>query len=136
MGAGPGLGRGEQDLDAREDLALEHLERGAAAGGDVVDAVGEAGLVDRRDAVAAADQGVAGALGDRAGQREGAAGEGRALEQAHRAVPEQHLGVADGGGEAGLGVGADVEGHLGGAEAVALGAPRVSTRTTRASWWP
>ncbi len=41
--------------DARQGPALEELERGAAAGGDVRDPVGEAELADGRGGVAAAD---------------------------------------------------------------------------------
>ena len=73
---------------ARQDVALEQLEAGAAAGRDVIDAVGEAGLRDGRDRVAAADDGVARAGGDRLGHGARAGGERRELEGAHRAVPE------------------------------------------------
>merc|ERR1711908_155457 len=41
-----------QRRDAGQDLALEELERGTAAGGDVRHLLGEAGLLDRRDRVA------------------------------------------------------------------------------------
>ena len=44
-----------QRRDARQRPAAEELERRAAAGRDVRDAVGDAGLLDRRDRVAAAD---------------------------------------------------------------------------------
>ena len=46
-----------EGVDAGEHLALEELEGGAAAGGDVRHLVGEAGLLNRRDGVAAADDG-------------------------------------------------------------------------------
>ena len=44
-----------QRLDARQRLPAEELERGAAAGRDVRDAIGDAGLVDGRHRIAAAD---------------------------------------------------------------------------------
>jgi hypothetical protein len=46
-----------EHLDAGERLALDELERGAAAGGQVRHVVGEAELHERRGAVAAADDG-------------------------------------------------------------------------------
>ena len=84
---------------ARELLALEQLERGAAAGGDPRDAVGDAGLVDGAHRVAAADDREAVAVGDRPRDRERALGEARPLEDAHRAVPEDRLRGRDRGRE-------------------------------------
>ena len=46
-------------VDARQCLALEQLERGAAARRHVIVTIGEARLLHRRDAVAAADDGEA-----------------------------------------------------------------------------
>ena len=67
--------------------------RGAAAGRDVVDAVGEAELRDGGGAVAAADDGEPLRLGDRLGHGAGAGLEARVLEHAHRAVPEHGAGL-------------------------------------------
>ena len=67
-------------VDARQLLALEELERGAAAGRDVGDLVGEAVLLDGRDRVAAADDGdraVRGGVGQRLRDRERALGRDR-----------------------------------------------------------
>eukprot|EP00964_Phaeocystis_antarctica_P164350 scaffold142275_cov60-Phaeocystis_antarctica.AAC.1 len=80
---------------AGQDLALEELERGATAGGDVRHLLGEASLLHRRDRVAAADDGdaavLAGDLGERVGDVECALGEGLKLEDAHGAVPDDGL---------------------------------------------
>ena len=78
--------------DAGQLVAGEELERGAAAGRDVAEPVGDAGLVRRRDRLAAADQGEAGAGGERVRHRAGAGVERRLLEDAERAVPEQRAG--------------------------------------------
>ena len=52
-----------QRFDAGEFLAFEEFEAGAAAGGDVGDLVGYAGLVDGGDRVAAADDADGGLVG-------------------------------------------------------------------------
>ena len=49
--------RRQQGLDAGQRLALDELERGAAAGADVGHLVGQPELLDRRHGVAAADDG-------------------------------------------------------------------------------
>src|ERR1700759_4497477 len=68
-------------FDAWEFLAFEELEAGAAAGGDVSDLVGIAGLVDGRDRVAAADDGDGVLVGcDSLGDGVGAYGKARELE--------------------------------------------------------
>ena len=69
---------------AGQDLALEELERGAAAGGDVRHLLSETSLLHRRNRVAAADDGDAAVLardlGERVGDVEGALGESLARE--------------------------------------------------------
>ena len=98
--------------DAGEGFAFEELERGAAAGGDVGDAVGDAGLLDCGDGVAAADDGGGVCVGgDGFGDGLGARGEGGHLKDAHGAVPEDGVGAGDFVGEEVDGFGADVEGH-------------------------
>ena len=90
-------------------LALEQLERGAAARRDVGDLVGDAALVHGRDRVAAAHDRQRLGRGDRLGDRQGSARERLRLEDAHRSVPEDRLGARDGVGEAARRLGADVE---------------------------
>src|SRR4051812_27526769 len=68
--------------------ALPQLERRTAAGRDPRDARGEAELLDRPHRVAAADDGIALAGGDRLGDGLRALREPRPLEDAHGAVPE------------------------------------------------
>ena len=90
--------RGE-GRDAGEDLAFEELEGGAAAGGDVAHLGRLAGLLDRGDRVAAADDRRAAVRldrRDRVADAVGALGERRELEAAHRAVPDDRLGALDG----------------------------------------
>ena len=106
----PSAAAGER-RDAGQLLAGEELERRAAAGRDVPDAVGDPGLMDRGDRLAAADQGEAGAGGE--GERHGARPlvERRLLEDPERAVPEQGVGAGDRGGERLAGARADVDGE-------------------------
>src|SRR3989440_8883951 len=73
-------------------LALEEFEERAASGRDVIDVVGDAELVDRRDRIAAAGDRVGLRLCDRARQRLSAFGEGVVLEHAHWAVPHDGAG--------------------------------------------
>mmetsp|Transcript_56328 Transcript_56328/g.155511 ORF Transcript_56328/g.155511 Transcript_56328/m.155511 type:complete len:454 (+) Transcript_56328:206-1567(+) len=85
--------------NAREDLALEELERGTAAGRDVRHLVGEAGLLDRSHGVTAANDGAGARRGDLSealGNIEGAGGERLELEDAHRAVPHNGLARLEG----------------------------------------
>ena len=81
-------------LHARESLALDQLQRRAAAGGHVRDAVGEPELGHRGRGVAAADDGHGIRIGDRLGDGARARGERLELEGAHRAVPEHRAGRA------------------------------------------
>src|SRR5581483_492043 len=74
--------------DRRQFLALQEFEECATGGRDVVDVRGNAELVDRRDRVAAAGDGVGLRPGDGARQRLGAFGEGLVLEHADRSVPD------------------------------------------------
>src|SRR5690348_3660100 len=87
-----------QRREAGQDLPLEQLEAGAAAGGAAAHLVGELRLRDDGEAVAAADDGrraALGRLGHRLGHREAALRERRHLEDAHRAVPEDGLRLGD-----------------------------------------
>ena len=66
--------------DARERFAFQVFERRAAAGGDVGELVVQAGLVDKRDGLAAADDGRRVLeLGEGFGHGERALGEGGIL---------------------------------------------------------
>ena len=66
-----------QRRDAGQRPAAEELERRAAAGRDVRDPVGDAGLLDRRDRIAAADDGRALDVRHRPRDGVGAGGERR-----------------------------------------------------------
>src|SRR6478672_3635127 len=83
--------------------------RGAAARRCPRDAVEQAELVQRADRVRAADNREGVCASDRFGHCLGAPGEGRPLEDAHRAVPENRLRRRDRRREALLRLGADVE---------------------------
>mmetsp|Transcript_11079 Transcript_11079/g.26960 ORF Transcript_11079/g.26960 Transcript_11079/m.26960 type:complete len:493 (+) Transcript_11079:174-1652(+) len=96
---------------AGEHLALEELERRAAAGGDVGHLVGEARLLNRRDGVTAADDGDAVEVGQGVGDAEGALGEGIHLKHTHGTVPDDGLALLELRLEGRDGVGADVEAH-------------------------
>ena len=76
-------------------LALEQLERGAAAGRDPGDLVVEPELVERTDGVAAADDGVAVDRRNGLGDRLRPGRERLPLEHAHRPVPEDRPRGAD-----------------------------------------
>jgi hypothetical protein len=65
-----------QDLEGRQGLALQHLQEGAAAGGDVAHLLLDAVLGDGRQRVAAAGDAEGGRLGDGLGDGPGAVGEG------------------------------------------------------------
>src|SRR5262249_17465631 len=88
------------DRDARQLLALEDLERRAAAGGGPRAAAEQAELVQRADRVRAADDRERGRIGHRLGDGPRAAGECGPLEDAHRAVPEDRSRAGDRGREA------------------------------------
>src|SRR5512133_2352272 len=75
----PSLG-GRDGGDAGQGLALEQLKAGPAAGGQVVDPVGQAELGQGGGRVAAAHHRVAAGGGHRLGHRLGAGGEGGQLE--------------------------------------------------------
>src|SRR3546814_4936820 len=88
---------------------LQQLERGAAAGADVVDLAGQPELSDRGRRVAAADHREGTRLSDGLshGARPGL--EALVLEDAHRPVPEHGAGIEDRVGELGRGARSDVE---------------------------
>merc|ERR1719178_577863 len=76
--------------DAGQHLALEELEGGAAASGDVAHLGSEPGLVHGRDGVAAAHNGGGAAGGggsELLGDRKGSLSEVLELEHPHRTVP-------------------------------------------------
>src|SRR5205085_9885887 len=91
-----------QCRDARQLGAGEDCERRAAARGDVSDLLRDAGLMNRGDRVAAADddgRAAFGRLGDGARDAYSALVEALLLEDAHRAVPDDRLRVFDFAGE-------------------------------------
>src|SRR5687768_8720972 len=86
-----------QDVQRRKMPALQKLQARPAAGADVADLVGQAELLDRGGTVAAADD-AGGAvalrgLDHRLGDGPGPGLEGLLLEHAHRAVPDDRLGL-------------------------------------------
>src|SRR5438477_12009502 len=84
-----GIGCLSERFDARKVALLYVLERGAAAGGHMVDLAIETELLEGRRAVAAAHDGEAPALGHRLCHRAGAGLEAGILEHAHGPIPEQ-----------------------------------------------
>ena len=111
--------------------ALHQLERGATAGREPVDRVGQSELLQRRHGIAAADHRVTRRGRDRLGDGSRAAREGLELEGAHRPVPEDGPGPRDPLAEVGGRVAADVEAHpaLGHVDAVELAGLGVRRRT-------
>ncbi len=103
------LGALLQDLESGQLFAFEHFQEGAAAGGDVADAVGDAVFGNRRQGIAAARDGEGRAAGDGLGQHLGAVGEGVELEHAHRAVPDDGARGLELGRQLGRSLGTDVE---------------------------
>src|SRR3954452_14675438 len=100
-----------QRLHPWKVVALHQLERGAAAGRDPVNLVGETEPLQRRDRIATADDGVTGRRRDRLGDGAGAGVEGRDLEGPHRPVPEERSRAGDPLAEVRRGVGPDVQAH-------------------------
>ena len=92
---GTGVGDFPQDFDARQGLAFEPFEEGAAGGRDIGEAAGGAGGIERRHGVAAAGDAdkLAGGrqFGRGFGDFDGAVVERLDLERAERAVPDQRL---------------------------------------------
>src|SRR3546814_3045856 len=84
---------GFQRVDARQRLALQPFEERAARGRDKGEIVRYAGLVERRDRIAAArdrdQRSFARQRRGGPGERDGRSVEGRRLERAERAVPYQ-----------------------------------------------
>mmetsp|Transcript_13005 Transcript_13005/g.22029 ORF Transcript_13005/g.22029 Transcript_13005/m.22029 type:complete len:479 (+) Transcript_13005:86-1522(+) len=98
--------------DTGEDLALEQLEGGATAGGDVGHLVSEACHLDSGHGVTTTDDGDrVGHFSEGVGDGEGALGEGLHLEHAHGAVPHHRLTGLELGLERLDGVGPNVETH-------------------------
>src|SRR5687767_6731003 len=99
-----------QYSDAGEFLALEVLEAGAAAGGDVAEGgLVEAELSDRSGGVPATDDGQAVDPGQGLGHRAGALGELVDLEHPHRTVPEHRVRIGESLGERRTGLRPDVQ---------------------------
>ena len=111
-----------QHFDAGQCLALKVFQRRPATGGNVREAVlGQAQLPHRGGRVAAADdaeRALGGRADDRLGDALGARRERRELEHAHRAVPEDGLGVGQQVGEPLHRTRADVQAHLAVGDAV------------------
>ena len=84
-----------QRFHAGELFAFEELEAGAAAGADVGDLVGHAGLVDGAHRVATADDADGAGVGNRVGDGVGAHGKLREFKDARGAVPDNGLGGLD-----------------------------------------
>src|SRR3954471_10537192 len=98
-----------QDFECRERLAFQHLEEGAATGGDVTHVLLDAVLGDGGQRVAAAGDAERIRVGDCAGDGLGALGEGIELEHAHGAVPDDGAGGLQLLRQAGRGLRADVQ---------------------------
>src|SRR5690349_3371457 len=88
-----------EDVERREMSLLQELQRRPAARADVADLVRQLEFLDRRGAVAAADDGDGVALlrcvGDGLGNLLGAVLEWLLLEHAHRPVPDDRAGLGD-----------------------------------------
>src|SRR5687767_2376345 len=95
--------------DGGKLLSFQKLEERAAGGGDVVDALVDLELVDRRDGIAAAGDRERVGGRDRAGKRLRALRERLLLEHADRAVPDDGAGVLERCGERFCRIGADIE---------------------------
>src|SRR5438093_897749 len=87
-GLRPGIRGLPQRGEPGEVALLDELQRGAAAGGHVVDLVVEAELLEGAGAVAPAHDGEPLAVGHGLGDLAGAGGEAVVLEDAHGTVPE------------------------------------------------
>src|SRR6266508_5259127 len=105
------LMRSAERLDPGEAPRREELERGTAAGRDVRESIGDAGLLHRGDALAAADDRDRVGLGEKKRERAGAAVERRLLEDAQGPVPEDRLRGIEEALELFERLPADVEGH-------------------------
>src|SRR5215217_9715315 len=103
---------GSEGLDAREGLAFEPFQEGAAGRRHISERVRNAGVIERCYRIAAArhrdELAGPGALRGMAGRRHGALVERRDLEGAERAVPHQCRSVVDRGFDAFDRLGADI----------------------------
>ena len=93
--------------------------------------VAQAHLLDSRSGVAAADDGDRIALGHRLGNGQRAGSEGRVLEHAHRAVPDDGPGTLDGLGVERRGLRADVAALHVGRDLVRIDDQRLNRRVNR-----
>ncbi len=121
-----------QGLDARKRLAFHPLEEGPARRGHIGELAGDAGVVQRRDGVAAAgdrlELALAGEEADRLGDGEGRRLERRRLEGAERAVPHQRLDLAERLLDRHDRLRPDVEDHLVVCDVIDVDHPRVGMR--------
>src|ERR1043165_3523996 len=99
----------------RQLSAAEPLQEGAAGRGDIAEIVGHMGLVEGPDRVAATgdahELSRLGETGNFAGERESPLAEGRRLESAKRAVPQDRLDLPQPLLEPGQALRAEIETH-------------------------
>jgi diguanylate cyclase (GGDEF)-like protein len=88
-----------ENLERRQRLALQHLQEGAAAGGDVAHVLLDAVLGNGRQRVAAAGNAEGVGFGNGLRNGLGAVLERGELEHAHRAVPDDGAGLHELGGQ-------------------------------------
>src|SRR6266849_2520432 len=104
-----------QRFDAGQFRSTKEFERSAAAGGNVRDARGNAGLVSGSDRIASADDGRGAGIGcsrDGLGDFERAFGKSGHFKDAHRTVPDNGFGAGNFGAIRRDGFRADVQTHL------------------------
>src|SRR5436190_13497457 len=98
-----------EDLDARQRLALQELERRPAARGEMVEGILEPETLHGEEAVSSTDDGERLRPGDRRRDAARSGGERLQLEDAHRSVPQDRARVRDRARELLHGAGPDVE---------------------------
>src|SRR3954451_743381 len=102
-------------LDSRQRLAFQPFQKRAARRRDIGEVVGDAGVVEGCDRIAAAGYrdklARPGALGGMTRRRDRALIEGDEFEGPERAVPDQRRGVVDGGVDALDRLRSDIEDH-------------------------
>src|SRR6185312_4001023 len=111
-----------QSLDARQGLAFQPFQECAAGCGNIAELVENARVLERGQRIAAAGEGtqkaLAGEFRDLTGERYGSGVEGRNLESAHRAVPDNRAGSGKPRRIERDRLQADVQDHLVGADGV------------------
>src|SRR5690606_34942154 len=98
-----------KNVDGGQHLALEKLQKSAAAGRDIADLIGNAVLGDGGQRVSASGDRKRVGLGDCAGDGLGASGKGVELKHADWAVPDDGSCLAQLVSQHGRRVGADVQ---------------------------